>query len=118
MKYLRRGGRIGKVEGTVGDITSIKPIISVSDEGVYYTVSKAFGINRALIAMRKIVKQKYGNSLIDVTIHYGTDIDKAEKMLSKLSSELNINNMKIVQLTPVLVVHTGPEIMALIVRKV
>ena len=118
LKYLRKGGRIGKVEGTVGDILAIKPIISVSDEGVYYTVGKAFGVNRALITMRNIVKKKYGNSLIDVTIHYGTSIDKAEKVASKMSAELHIRNINLVQLTPVLGVHTGPEIIAFIVRKV
>jgi DegV family protein with EDD domain len=118
LKYLRKGGRIGKVEGTVGDILAIKPIISVSDEGVYYTVGKAFGVNRALITMRNIVKKKYGDSLIDVTIHYGTSIDKAEKVASKMSAELHIRNINIVQLTPVLGVHTGPEIIAFIVRKV
>ncbi len=115
---MKKGGRIGKVEGTVGDILAIKPIISVSDEGVYYTVGKAFGVNRALITMRNIVKKKYGNSLIDVTIHYGTSIDKAEKVASKMSAELHIRNINIVQLTPVLGVHTGPEIIAFIVRKV
>ncbi len=118
LKYLRKGGRIGKVEGTIGDILAIKPIISVSDEGVYYTVSKAFGINRALIAMRNVLKNKYGKSLIDITIHYGTNIEKAEKISSKLSDELHVKNINIVQLTPVLGVHTGPEIIALIVRKV
>ena len=118
LKYLRKGGRIGRVEGTIGDILAIKPVISVSDEGVYYTVSKSFGINRALIGMRKVLKNKYDKSLVDITIHYGTNIEKAEKMSSKLSDELHIRNINIVQLTPVLGVHTGPEIIAVIVRKV
>ncbi len=118
LKYLRKGGRIGKVEGTIGDILAIKPIISVSDEGVYYTVGKAFGVNRALITMRNVVKKKYGKSLIDITIHYGTSIDKAEKVATKMSAELHVRNINIVQLTPVLGVHTGSEIIAFIVRKV
>jgi len=118
LKYLRKGGRIGKVEGTIGDILAIKPIISVNDDGVYYTMSKAFGINRALITMRNIVKKKYKNDLIDVTIHYGTSVEKAQKVSKRLNDDLHVRNMNIVQLTPVLGVHTGPEIIAIIVRKV
>jgi len=30
LKYLRKGGRIGKVEGTIGDILHVKPIITVN----------------------------------------------------------------------------------------
>ncbi len=118
LKYLRKGGRIGKVEGTIGDILAIKPIISVNDEGSYYTISKAFGINRTLIAMRNIIKNKYHNDLIDVTIHYGSNIEKARKLSKKMSDDLHIRNIDIVQLTPVLSVHTGPEIIAIIVRMV
>ena len=118
LKYLRRGGRIGKVEGTIGDILAIKPIISVNDDGVYYTLSKAFGANRALIAMRDIVKKKYKDNLIDITIHYGSSIGKAQKISKKMNDELHIRNVDIVQLTPVLGVHTGPEILAIIVKKV
>lgn len=118
LKYLRKGGRIGKIEGTIGDILAIKPIISVNDQGVYYTVSKALGVNRALIAMRNIVKKKYKDDLVDVTIHYGANIEKAQKILDKLKDDLHIRNVDIVQLTPVLSVHTGPDIVAIIVRKV
>ena len=117
LKYLRKGGRIGRVGGTVGDILSVKPIISVSDEGVYYTVLKAIGVNRALIAMRKVLKKKYGEILIDVTVHYGIDLEKAKRLSNKLMDELHIRNMNIVQLTPVLGVHTGPGIIALIAKK-
>jgi len=35
LDYLKKGGRIGKVEGTVGNLLNIKPIIAVNEEGVY-----------------------------------------------------------------------------------
>ncbi len=90
----------------------------MNDDGVYYTLSKAFGANRALIAMRDIVKKKYKDNLIDITIHYGSSIGKAQKISKKMNDELHIRNVDIVQLTPVLGVHTGPEILAIIVKKV
>ncbi len=37
LKYLQRGGRIGKLSGSVGSLLRLKPIISCDPEGVYYT---------------------------------------------------------------------------------
>lgn len=116
LKYLRQGGRIGKVEGTLGDLLNVKPVIYVSDEGVYETLSKGFGINRTLITMRKEVSKKFGEKLIDVTIHYGNNIKKAESLKLKIEQELNTKSVDLVQLTPVLGIHTGPNMFAIIAK--
>ncbi|MFH5881481.1 DegV family protein [Liberiplasma polymorphum] len=118
LKYLRKGGRIGKVEGTIGDILKVKPVITVNDEGVYITLSKSFGIQRSLIAMKNLLTEKFGNDLIDLTIHYGNDSTKAEVLGKKLQNELNIRNLSLSALTPVLGIHTGPQMFAYIVRRI
>ena len=38
LEYLQKGGRIGKVAGTVGELLNIKPIITVANDGTYRTV--------------------------------------------------------------------------------
>jgi DegV family protein with EDD domain len=118
LKYLRAGGRIGKVEGTIGDLLHIKPVITVNDDGVYVTLSKAFGLKRSLLRMKSILQEKFGDDLIDVIIHYGTGEEEAIELSEKLRSSLNVRNVKIQQLTPVLGVHTGPEIFAYVARRV
>lgn len=118
LKYLRRGGRIGKVEGTVGDILHIKPVITVNNEGVYVTMSKAFGMKRSLISMRNILIEKFGKDQIDVIVHFGNDPDTAADLGEKLKPFLNIRNMTTSQLTPVLGVHTGPDMFAYVARRV
>lgn len=116
LKYLRNGGRIGKVEGTIGDLLHVKPIIYVNDDGVYDTLAKGFRMNRTLVAMRNQVKNKFQDQLLDITIHYGNNLVKAEKLKAKLETELNTNTVDIVQLTPVLGIHTGPEMYAIIAK--
>jgi DegV family protein with EDD domain len=118
LKYLKRGGRIGKVEGTIGDILHIKPVITVNPDGVYVTLKKAFGLQRALLAMKKLLIEKFGTEKIDLTIHYGNDLEKAQELGEKLKQELNIRTLTISPLTPVLGIHTGPEMFAYIVRKI
>ncbi|MFW5794183.1 MAG: DegV family protein [Bacillota bacterium] len=117
LKYLRRGGRIGKVEGTLGDILRIKPIITVNEEGVYVTLSKAFGMKRSLLRMRSILAEKYDKDEIDLVIHYGDNEALAKELADKLKNVLNIRNLSIIRLTPVLGVHTGPEIIAYVARR-
>ena len=118
LKYLKAGGRIGKVEGTIGDLLHIKPVITVNDEGVYVTLSKAFGLKRSLLKMKSILVDKFGDDLIDLIIHFGNNEDEAKELAEKLKSNLNIRNISIIRLTPVLGVHTGPEIIAYIARRV
>lgn len=118
LKYLREGGRIGKVEGTIGDLLNVKPVISVSDEGVYYTITKGFGMKRTMIAMRKALKEKFNDDLIEITIHYGNNLPKAQSLKEKLENGFNTKEVIISQLTPVLGIHTGPELYAIIARRV
>jgi DegV family protein with EDD domain len=118
LKYLRAGGRIGKVEGTLGDLLNIKPVISVNDEGVYYTVTKGLGMKRTMVAMRKVLKDKYKDDLLEITIHYGNNLKKAQDLKEKLVSAFNTREVIISQLTPVLGIHTGPEMYAIVARRV
>ena len=118
LKYLREGGRIGKVEGTIGDLLNVKPVISVSDEGVYFTITKGFGMKRTMVAMRKALRDKFNDDLIDITIHYGNNLAKAESLKEKLESGFNTNEVVIAQLTPVLGIHTGPEMYAIVGQRV
>ena len=60
LKYLKRGGRIGKVEGTIGELLRIKPVITMNDEGVYTTLSKAIGIQRSLLVMKETLIKMFG----------------------------------------------------------
>lgn len=118
LKYLKKGGRIGKVEGTIGDILHIKPVITVNDEGVYVTLSKAFGLSRSLISMKNILEAKFGKDLIDVIVHYGDNLEMAKQLGEKLQTILNIRNLTMSELTPVLGIHTGPSMFAYIARRI
>jgi len=113
LKYLRRGGRIGKVEGAIGNALRVKPVITVNDEGVYVTLSKTIGsIQRSLLNMKKLMVEKFGSDKIDLTIHFGDGFEKAKELAQKLQNSLNIRNLRLSRLTPVLGIHTGPKMFA------
>jgi DegV family protein with EDD domain len=118
LKYLRKAGRIGRVEGTIGNILRIKPVIALNDDGVYITVSKGFGIQRSFLAMKQILIEKFKNAAIDLIVHFGDDIEKARQLGESLRRELNIRNISLSKLTPVLGIHTGPTMFAYVARKI
>jgi DegV family protein with EDD domain len=118
LKYLKAGGRIGKVEGTIGDLLHIKPVITVNDAGVYVTMSKGFGLKRSLLKMKSILMEKFGNDEIDLIIHFGDNEEEAKELVDKLQNALKIRRLTLQRLTPVLGVHTGPEIIAYVARRI
>lgn len=118
LKYLRRGGRIGKVEGTIGHALRVKPVITVNDEGVYVTLSKSIGsLHRALLNMKNLLVEKFNQDPIDLTIQYGDDLEKAQELGEKLKGSLNIKRLRMTKLTPVLGIHTGPKMFAYIAAR-
>ena len=119
LKYLRRGGRIGKVEGAIGGALRVKPVITVNDEGVYVTLSKTIGsFQRAMLSMKKLMVKKFKDKAIHMTVHYGDNYDKAKEQAEKLKNFLNIKELVISQLTPVLGIHTGPKMLAYVARTI
>lgn len=118
LKYLRRGGRIGRVEGTLGDLLHVKPVIGMNDEGVYVTVAKAFGIKRSLLLMKEHIVNKFKKDLVDLTIHYGKGKEIALVLASRIKKELNIRTLTLSPLTPVLGIHAGPEMFSYVARRI
>jgi DegV family protein with EDD domain len=112
--YLKKGGRIGKVEGTVGDMLHIKPIISINEDGIYYTLAKIRGRKNSVQKMIDLLKDKYKNKSINLGISHGLALDEAESLLNRLRSALNVKKDCIVQISPVLGMHTGPGLLGVI----
>ena len=48
LEYLKRGGRIGKVSGTIAELLNIKPIITIDTDGKYITSEKVRGRKQSL----------------------------------------------------------------------
>lgn len=114
LEYLRKGGRIGRVEGTVGNLLNIKPVIAVNDEGVYYTVTKGKGFKKSINAMVEEIKERYQDKKISLAVVYGKQMDGATNLLESLKPKLNIDTSYITQVSPVLGMHTGPGLLGII----
>lgn len=85
LKFLKAGGRIGRVSATIGDVLNLKPVISVDPSGVYYSVAKARGMKHALERLiDKLVKFTEGKTIEALTVCRTGELDSTFKSLDKL----------------------------------
>ncbi|MBM7556453.1 DegV family protein [Halanaerobacter jeridensis] len=108
LKYLKEGGRIGKVKGTIGELLNIKPIISINAVGEYYTYDKTRGRKRSINKLYNIAKSKIKEGLSKVDIMHSGSIDEAENLVNKFKSLSNVKDTFLGQLGPAMIVHAGP----------
>jgi DegV family protein with EDD domain len=115
LEYLVKGGRIGLVSGMVGTVLDLKPVISCNDAGVYYTVAKARGRQKSLnLALEKAVGAAAGAKEYNITVMHGAAKEEADKLLAALKARLPDYRIAIEgQITPALVVHTGPGLVGI-----
>ena len=120
LEYLKKGGRIGKVAGTVGELINLKPIIWVGDDGVYHTHSKIRGRKQALSKLEKILKEymeKY-NCKYNLWVLHGGSADDCETFYNTVKDMPNIENIYTGQIGPALGVHTGPGLIGFIIQRI
>ena len=110
LDYLARGGRIGRVKAMAGAILHLKPVIRVDTDGKYSTVTTARTIGKGMSAITEYLLNKYANAPLWVTVLHGRFADKAEELSNELKEKLNIAKLEVVRISPVLGVHTGPNV--------
>lgn len=117
LEYLKKGGRIGKVAGTIGELLNIKPIISVNDDGVYYTHAKARGKKQALTLMLDLIKERALTGKYSVSIVHGDAEEEALKLIEKIKEVPNVVVNYFSEISPALFVHTGPGAIGISIEK-
>lgn len=118
LEYLRKGGRIGLVEGTIGDLLNIKPIISVNAEGVYYTHRKVRGRSKSVQELVAIGQEVMQGRRYDIAIVHGNAPEEARTVFDQFRAMANVREMFFDQISPVLAVHTGPGLVGMILSEV
>jgi len=118
LEYLKKGGRIGKVAGTIGEILNLKPLIYVSDEGVYVTHSKLRGRKQALSKLNEVLDEYLSKNRCNVWIIDGDAREDSHLILNLLKDKPQINKIEITILGPALGVHTGPGLIGFIIQEV
>lgn len=119
LTYLHRGGRIGSVRYQVGQLLSIKPIVTVEKHGpkagTYVSAGRARSLAKAgdIFIERASEAAGPGGKLRAVAV-YGSDSELADAVLERLKREFDLVYGAAIPTAPVLGVHVGPGALGLI----
>lgn len=109
LKYLRAGGRIGRVAGLIGSVLNIKPVIATDSEGIYFPVAKARSEQKAISKMVQLVSDIIAShKSVRVGVANGADVPLQEKVYDRLHSAFPQLRIYRGSVSPALGVHTGP----------
>lgn len=110
LKYLVRGGRVGKFSGIVGTLLNIKPVLRVNEEGKLVSYKKIITRKKSIAEMANIVAEKISDTK-NVLIAHAVCEEEAKDFASTLKETLAVDPV-ITDLTQVIGCHTGPGLLA------
>ena len=100
LEYLKKGGRIGRLAGTVGELLNLKPIITTDENGVYYTVTKVRGRKQSLSKMTELLKGYLEKCKCEVAVLHAGCEEEAIKYMEAIKNLPNISSIKIAEISP------------------
>lgn len=115
LEYLYQGGRIGKAVYSIGSALDVRPVITCDDEGKYVPVAKAHGRKASLKKALSLVKKRaaQAKSYRLAVVHGGAQ-SEARALLSSVCEALpHADEVLFEQISPALVVHTGPGLIGI-----
>ncbi|ARC84734.1 DegV family protein [Clostridium argentinense] len=119
LEYLKRGGRIGKVAGTIAELLNIKPIIHVDEEGSYATYDKVRGRKQSINRMIAIGNEMLDKKKCDIYVIHGEAEEEARRILEEISRHPNANSANFGgYISPVSGVHSGPGFLGVLFYEV
>lgn len=118
LEYLKKGGRIGRLAGTVGELLNLKPIITTDENGIYYTVAKVRGRKQSLSKMTELLKEYLAKGKCEVAVLHAGCEDEAIKYMNSLKDLTNVVSIKIAEISPALGIHGGPGLIGFSVKTV
>ena len=114
LENLRKGGRISPAVAIVGKALNLKPIISCTEKGVYYTVSKFRGAQKGISKLIEEAANFAENRKCIVALMHGGAAKVAAEIKPRI--EAAIENGKIImekQITGTMAIHTGPGLLGI-----
>lgn len=121
LEHLRRGGRIGRAQALVGSALAIKPLLTLAEGEVAAAErvrTRAKALARLVELAAGAVERAAGDGhAVEVAVHQLAAVDAAEGLAHDLHERTGLHP-ELVELDPVVGVHTGPGTLGVVVAPV
>ena len=109
LKYLAKGGRIGKAQGLLGSMLSVKPLLTIKD-GEMAPLTRVRSLNAGMDYLYNVVA---GMSNIEsLAVEYTTTPDKADELTERLGAIYPKDKIYRSVISPVIGTYAGPGALA------
>ncbi|WP_366924424.1 DegV family protein [Metallumcola ferriviriculae] len=111
LKYLTKGGRVGKLSGLAGSILNIKPIGRISEDGNLAPFLKARSQRKALDSMVKSFKEfshERKTKAVRIAVGHARAADSAVKLRESLENLFGVKTTIFTEVGSVVGTHAGP----------
>lgn len=112
LKYLAKGGRIGKAQSLLGAMLSVKPVLTIK-EGEMAPLTRVRSLAAGMDYLYNSVIAYPDAEL--VAVEYATTPDEADRLVKRLSAVIPKERIFTSVISPVLGVYGGPGAMAVTV---
>jgi len=110
LRYLQLGGRIGKVQAMVGGVLSIKPLISLGEDGAVVPVGRVRSRSAGIRRLSELLVEH--RPLARCGVLYVGDQGDAERLLADARGTFPGMDILIQHASPVISSHCGPGTLA------
>lgn len=112
LEYLHKGGRIGGAKMLVGSLLQVKPILQMLNGRIEPFESQRTK-KKAVARIKDLVTaQCPHNNDAHLTIMHGDAVAEAAELAADLKQSLGVSEIKIYDLPPAVLVHSGPGVLA------
>jgi DegV family protein with EDD domain len=110
LKYLAKGGRIGKAQGLLGSVLSVKPILTVKD-GEMAPLTRVRSLNAGLDYLYNIMAGF--KNIEGLAVEHATTPRDADALVARLGSLFPVERIYRSVISPVIGTYAGPNALAL-----
>ena len=111
LKYLAKGGRIGKAQGWLGSLLSVKPLLTVKD-GEMAPVTRVRSLGAGMDYLYNYAAG-YEGRIESVAVEHTTEVEEADNLVDRLSAIVPKDKIVRSTVSPVLGTYGGPGAVAL-----
>lgn len=112
LEYLARGGRIGKARSLVGSLLDIKPLLTLKD-GEFAPVQQVRSKDRAKKKLLEFATSF--DNIVDICGLHSTNCEEIAELIKQIHN-FPTERIILARMGPVIGTHTGPGVLALVIR--
>ena len=116
LKYLHKGGRIGGASAFLGSALDLKPILYLSKEGKVEALEKVRTKKKAVSRLADLAVEKAAGKKAYVGIMQANAMEGAQAIKSELEKRMDLAEIEIFELSPVIGTHAGPGTLGIAVH--